>query len=199
MTNDSGGPVLVGRLESLARSENRGALAALRRGLGKPPGEAPEMFSFVESAFDRADSPGGAPGEAYVVASLFALHPKHHREATGWHSGLGRSFRTLRRLDGDEDQGVVRRFTALLDASDEALPEHLRHLVALLKSRRPEATIDYLQLFYDLRDWDRLDHRVQKRWAAEFWGRDAGDGDDGDDNDDTSGTGSDTESNDEDD
>lgn len=180
MTSDCG-PALVGQLESLVRREDRGALAALRRGLGKPPGEAPEMFPYVESACDRAESPSGAPREAYVVASLFALHQRHHREPTGRHGGLGRSIRSLRRVDGEEDQGVVRRFAALLDAGGEALPEHLRHLVALLKSRRPEATIDYLQLFYDLRDWDRPDHRVQKRWAAEFWGHDAGDGDNAED------------------
>ena len=31
----------------LSLKENRGALAALRRGLGRPPGTAPEMYPYV--------------------------------------------------------------------------------------------------------------------------------------------------------
>ena len=63
----------IARLESLAKREDRAALAALRRGLGKPPGTVAEMAPYVEPAFD------GAPDEAYIVASLFGLHPHHYR------------------------------------------------------------------------------------------------------------------------
>jgi CRISPR system Cascade subunit CasB len=154
----------IGRLESLARREDRGALAALRRGLGKPPGTVAEMAPYVEPAFD------GAPGEAYIVGSLFGLHP-HHRRAEGKaRRGFGTDLRPLRGNPGEVDPGVERRFTALLDAHREAVPEHLRHLITLLRSRKAEAPIDYLQLFWDLRDWDDPDRQVQKRWASGFWG-----------------------------
>lgn len=154
----------IGRLETLAKREDRGALAALRRGLGKPPGAVPEMAPYVEPAFD------GAPDEAYIVASLFGLHPHHDRSERQARRGLGSDLRALRTSADGEDPGAVRRFTALLDANREAVPEHLRHLVKLLRARTGDAPIDYLQLFYDLRDWDDTGHRVQKRWSSGFWG-----------------------------
>lgn len=154
----------IGRLESIQKREDRGALAALRRGLGKPPGTVAEMAPYVEPAF------AGAPGEAYVVASLFGLHPHHHRPERQPRRGFGSDLRPLRGSAEAEDPGAVRRFTALLDAHDEALPNHLRQLVSLLRSRKGELPIDYFQLFYDLRDWDDADRHVQKRWASGFWG-----------------------------
>ncbi len=152
----------IGKLES--RREDRGALAALRRGLGKPPGTVAEMAPYIEPAFDRA------PDEAYIVGSLFGLHP-HHRRAEGYaRRGFGADLRPLRGSPGEEDPGVERRFTALLDAHREAVPEHLRHLITLLRSRKGEAPIDYLQLFLDLCDWHDAGRKVQKRWASGFWG-----------------------------
>ena len=169
-TIESGGPGLVGHLEALAKREDRAALAALRRGLGKQPGEAPEMFPYVERHFDARGS-HGAPDEAYTVASIFGIHPVHHRPAERRErNNFGASLRAIRWKDGEENQGVERRFVALLDAGREALPVHLRHLVTLLHSSSEPMAIDYLQLFYDLRLWGEPDRRVQKRWAAGFWG-----------------------------
>ncbi|MCA9825585.1 MAG: type I-E CRISPR-associated protein Cse2/CasB, partial [Dehalococcoidia bacterium] len=85
-------------------------------------------------------------------------------------NNFGASLRAIRWKDGEENQGVERRFVALLDAGREALPVHLRHLVTLLHSSSEPMAIDYLQLFYDLRLWGEPDRRVQKRWAAGFWG-----------------------------
>ena len=38
----------IDRLQELANNQERGALAALRRGLGQPPGTTPEMYRYVE-------------------------------------------------------------------------------------------------------------------------------------------------------
>lgn len=163
---------LVEHLQELARREDRAALAALRRGLGKPPGTVAEMAPYVEPFF------AGAPDEAYIIASLFGFHPHHRRiEYEAGHPvlrrGLGTDLRPLkRREDGEDDPGIARRFIALLDSDRDALPEHLRHLLALLKARLADHPIDYIQLFWDLRDWDTPDRRVQKRWASGFWSRD---------------------------
>lgn len=156
---------MVGQLTGLAKREDRGALAALRRGLGKEAGAAAEMYPYVEWAFE-----GPAPDAAYIVASLFGVH-RNHATDERHPRGLGASLRAIRRNDaGEEDDGVARRFTALLDCHPEALPTHLRHLVTLLTARRPEVPIDFVQLFWDIRAWDDIDRNVQKRWAAGFWG-----------------------------
>ncbi len=164
---------MVGQLTRIAEREDRGALAALRRGLGKESGAAAEMYPYVEWAFE-----GQAPDAAYIVASLFGVH-RHHATDEGHPRGLGASLRAIRRNDaGEEDDGVVRRFTALLDCHAEALPTHLRHLVTLLTARTPKdrpEPIDFVQLFWDIRDWDDIDRHVQKRWAAGFWGYRPGD------------------------
>lgn len=140
----------------------RATLAAFRRGLGKAPGMAPEMHPFVERGLAPADGPLRSDA-SYVVASLYGLHPEIGDNA------FGTALATIRyRESGDEDPGVERRFIALLDAGREQLPDHLRHLISLIKSRSA-APIDYAQLLDDLLDWDAGDRRVQKRWASQFW------------------------------
>jgi len=161
---------LVAHLLRLAGREDRGALAALRRGLGKDPGEAPEMFPIVEPhiAEEASDNRRRA---AYVVASLFALHPVH-TDITEWaRRGFGSALRAARfRDNGDSDPGIEGRFEALLDCDREELPTHLRSLVTLLRARSPEAAIDFRQLLFDIEAWDDEDRRVQRNWATGFWG-----------------------------
>ena len=66
-------------------------------------------------------------------------------------------------------ESVDRRFTVLLGANREDLPQHLRHAVSLLKSK--DVPVDWARLLDDLKWWDDDDRRVQRRWAKAFWGR----------------------------
>src|SRR5207249_10795991 len=66
---------LVSQLIELARKEDRGALAALRTGLGKPPGAASRMLPIV-APFLLSDE-GPATRAAFITAALFGKHPKH--------------------------------------------------------------------------------------------------------------------------
>lgn len=110
-----------------------------------------ERRGFKESAF-------------YLVAALFALHPKSREDGNmGTHLARTRS-------DGGED-ALERRFTALLAAHPDDLPEYLRQAVSFLKSK--EERINWLRLLWDLQNWDKRDdpkQSIQKRWAREFWG-----------------------------
>lgn len=150
----------ITHLQMLAEKENRGALAALRRGLGQPPGGAPEMFRYVESYLAERRS---IQQEAayYLVASLFGLHPESTQEGN-----LGAHLAQTRTQGGEE--ALDRRFTALLAAHAEDLPNYLRQVISFLKSKN--IPVNWNQLLWDLQDWDREDHRVQKRWANAFWG-----------------------------
>ena len=145
-------------LKSLAERENRGALAALRRGLGQPPGTVAAMYPYVVPWL-----PADARQEAayYLVAALLALHP-----ATGGNGSLGTAFK---RAQGSEsNEAIERRFTALLAAHPEDLPDHLRQAVGFLKSK--EVAVDWNQLFYDVQHWGHPAHMVQKAWARAYWG-----------------------------
>jgi CRISPR system Cascade subunit CasB len=155
----------IAYLQSLAEKQERGALAALRRGLGQPPGTVAETFRYVEPWLGERRS---ATREAafYLLASLFALHPMSTNQGNmGAHLAQTRP-------EGGED-ALERRFTALLAAHIEDLPYYLRQAVSFLKSK--EVPINWNELLWDLQNWDerRDDPRrsVQKKWASAFWGR----------------------------
>ncbi len=156
---------------SLSDKADRAALAALRRGLGKEPGTAPEMFPYVEPTLTE-DAGRELVEASYLVASLFGAHPRHRdspSESARDRRGFGATLSAIRFRDGEEDAGLARRFVATLDAPRSSLPTHLRHLCALLDARAPGTPIDFRQLFRDLRDWDRPTRIVQRSWASGFW------------------------------
>ena len=171
-------------LEGLQRRGDRGALAALRRGLGKPPGTVLSMAPFVEPwVQSQRERPC-----YYLVAALFASHPAaeraepEHQQPTV-RPNLGSVFDRIvnayvRGGTSREDalKRVERRFTALLNAHSEDLPRHLRHAISLARSQA--VPVDYVALLRDLRYWDSDDRRVQQRWATSFWGREAAPGTD---------------------
>lgn len=149
-------------LEKLRDSEDRGALAAMRRGLGQPVGMAHEMYRYVVPWL--GDQNSSFYEESYfLVASLFAYHPQ-----AGGSGNLGASFARTRDPQGD-DVATERRFTALLSAHRDDLPFYLRQAISFLRAK--ESPVDYHQLLRDLLAWDR--GYVQRNWAQSFWGRSA--------------------------
>lgn len=142
---------------------DRAALAALRRGLGKRAGEAPEMIEHVSRHLPpQVDPAGDACEPFYLVASLFALHPKWK----GAGINLGASLRAHSRRSESTDL----RFRALLGCSRDRLAQHLRHLISLLKA--DDIPIDYAALLLDLEQWDWRGRPVQRRWGRAYWRRD---------------------------
>ncbi|HMN00541.1 MAG TPA: type I-E CRISPR-associated protein Cse2/CasB [Anaerolineales bacterium] len=154
----------IDRLKQLAEGGERGALASLRRGLGQPPGTVAEMYRYVEPFLGGMESGARYKESAfYLVAALFAFHPKSTNEGNmGTH--LART-----RTDAGAD-ALERRFTALLAAHPDDLPEYLRQAVSFLKSK-DEEPVNWNQLLRDLQNWSHEDRFVQKNWARSFWGR----------------------------
>ena len=147
-------------LEKLRENEDRGALAALRRGLGQPVGATHEMYRYVVPWLGEQSST--AQEERYfLVAALFAYHPQ-----AGGTGNLGASFARTRTPQGD-DTATERRFTALLTAHREDLPFYLRQAISFLQAK--DVAVDYHQLLRDLGVWER--GYVQRNWAQAFWGR----------------------------
>lgn len=150
-------------LKSLAESQNRGALAALRRGLGQPPGTAAETFRYVEPWLGERRS-AAREGAYYLVASLFAYHPMFTDQGNmGTHMDQARTEGNAGALE--------RRFTILLAAHADDLPNYLRQAISFLKSK--DVPVNWNELLWDLQNWDekRDDSRqsVQKKWAGAFW------------------------------
>lgn len=174
----------VAYLAGLAAAEDRAALAALRRSLGKAPGEAAEAYRYVAPWLP--DTPRWGEEEAYcLVAALFAWHPHDWpaNERVG-PTNLGASLRRLaERMErrnsgaggsapaaaamGSTNPAVERRLVALLNCHRDDLPEHLRRVVGLLRAH--DVPVDWALLLRDVRDWQRDDRRVQRAWARAYW------------------------------
>lgn len=145
-------------LESLC--DDRGALAALRRGLGQPPGTVASMYPYVVPWLPASRHSESA---YYLVAALFAFHP-----AEGGEGNMGSHFHFARaREPGSDDVALERRFTTLLAAHPDDLPTYLRQAVGFLRSK--EVPVNWHQLFHDLQRWAYEDRPVQKDWARAFW------------------------------
>ncbi len=145
----------------LTLSEERAALAALRRGLGRPPGTVPEMFPYVVPWLPAQVHPNEETAY-YTLAALFALHPNH----TG-QGNLGDHL--ARAATQGNREAVERRFVALLSAHPDDLPEYLRQTVSFLKAQ--EVPINWDALFYALRYWEHPEYgdRIRREWARAFW------------------------------
>ena len=155
----------VAFLQGLKDREDRGALAALRRGLGRPPGEEPEMHKYVVR-WTGGEQSRWEENTYYLVAALFAHHPVQWDKREG-QSNLGASFSRLSTPDGIVPESIERRFTNLLSVPAEDLHLHLRHAVSLLKSKN--VPVDWVRLLNDLRWWGHEDLWVQRRWSQAFW------------------------------
>jgi len=160
MSLDEGQKRFIGYLLGLAKEgqEDRGALADLRSGLGKQPGEMARVHKHVvpflpETCYkDRW---------YYIIATLFGSFPQHRANRS-----LGAAFQRLR----DKSDSMEARFVALLNAHADDLDDHLRHIVRLLESAKPQPQpLDWFQLFEDLLHWDRQEGHVQLRWARDFY------------------------------
>jgi CRISPR system Cascade subunit CasB len=149
-------------LESLR--EDRGALAALRRGLGRGPGTVASMYPYVVRWLPD-DAPRWRESAYYSIAALFAYHPD-----SGKGKNMGAHFARARDPHGD-NTAIERRFTALLAAHVDDLDSYLRQAVSFLKSK--EVPVNWHQLLSDVLNWGHPDRYVQQQWARAFWGRPA--------------------------
>ncbi len=153
----------IGYLLSLAEEgkEDRGALADLRSGLGKEPGQMGRVHKHVAPYLPERSY---NDHWYYLTATLFGAFPRH-REGRS----LGAAFRPLRQ----KSDSMEARFVALLNAHPDHLDDHLRHAISLLKANDQE--LDWFQLFQDLLQWDHPDGYIQLRWARDFYKSDSGD------------------------
>jgi len=167
MNNDRREDPFVAYLYALRNEGNRAALATLKRGLGRQIGDVPEIFRYVVPRLPRNISPW-EERVYYLVASLFAMHP-----LPGGKGDLGNTLRELDESLGrgreDGESSTERRLMTLMKSDTETLPEHLRQVVSLVSAN--DLPIDWSNLLWDLKRWNRGDKMVQKKWAESFWNR----------------------------
>ncbi|HLR96551.1 MAG TPA: type I-E CRISPR-associated protein Cse2/CasB [Jiangellaceae bacterium] len=154
-------------------------IAQLRRAVSAAPGELPEVWEDTigvvpEDLLGRGDEPSPSERAAHHGMTLFALH-RQGKSATAHvpQAPFGRAVRELARHraigEGDEAEGVRRRFDALVTASTaEEGAYHLRGLILML--RDAGLSIDYGLLAQDLADlWTPARRDAARlRWARQY-------------------------------
>lgn len=154
---------LVEHLEELAREgdKDRATLALLRGTLQE--GRALEGLRVVLPYIPRdSKRQRQIEDDALLLAGLFALHPE---------SG-SLSLATALKIVARTSDSVELRFHALLGASRQDLPTHLRHAVTLVASHG--LAIDWRDLHTKIRFWEATSDRARREWARDFWTTDEG-------------------------
>lgn len=155
---------LVNHLLSLQKSQMRGSLAELRRGLGKSPGTAASMFPHVAPFVPDQAVRSHTDAPYYVIAALFATHLKH----TDSQATLGTGLKQMGvSKSGEQPPSNELRFRALLRATGVNAPQHLQRIVGMFRSR--EISLNYHVLLQHLLHWDHPERWVQRRLALDFW------------------------------
>jgi CRISPR system Cascade subunit CasB len=150
------------------------ALARLRRGVGKRPGDVLDILEFTVSADFRpaaGDEPTAEEWAAHVALTLFAVHQQSRGERMHRRGrGLGTALRSLHPgYQNSLPDPLSRRFRMLGTAgSFPELTHHLRGAVQLL--RAGGQPLDYGVLADQLQTWQVLGpDRVQLTWGREFY------------------------------
>ena len=159
-------------------------LANLRRGVGREPGELPQLFGILLSDMpeDFWSKSGTATKEewvCYTALTLYALHQQGY-DAKSQHMhtdegvSLGKAmYKLAASYDGDPnaEQRVVQKMRILATSADvKELSHHLRGIVQLLKANG--ISLNYKRLAGDLYEMQFPDgkRKVCLRWGQDFYG-----------------------------
>lgn len=142
-------------------SQSRGALAELRRALLSSEG-AVSAYRHVAAHIPKDEE----PADYLLIGSLFGMNPRHVDERS---RDLGVVCAELgRQKDGSISAASERRFVAMLSSRRRDIAPHLRRVVTM--ADRAGVSINYVRLFYDLRNWEQAGTRsVQLAWARSFY------------------------------
>ena len=158
----------------------KAALANLRHGVGKKPGELPELWgAFLE------DAPSGLYGErkgasepqkeewaVYTALTLFAVHQQGKPYSVNTdNANLGEAAAKLMKDRGDEErERVLRRFSPVVTATSMAeLSHYLRTFIQLIKDK--DIALNYAELAEDIYDFqfENSKNSVQLKWGRGFY------------------------------
>jgi CRISPR system Cascade subunit CasB len=163
---------------------SRAMLAKLRRGIGKQPGDLPELFEILlgdmpEELYGKGDEPSYSVWATYTALTLFALHQQgkgHPMSAGGKIEGkntgnsLGAAVGYLVQQDKEREPAIKRRFDAVSTANEFAeFAHHARGLIQLL--RAGDIALDYPRFAVDLYwyQFDEIRNRIRLRWGEDYY------------------------------
>ena len=162
--------------------ETKAALANMRRGVGKTPGEIPALWGllfdgFPENLMGFDGNPSEAEWAVYTALTLFSVHQQSKSLSDAFMSRENLKFGNAVRLlahntkpEDDEFERVRRKFNIVATSADiRELSHHLRGLIQLMRSEG--IPLDYPKLAADLYEWQFPDGllRVRLNWGQDFY------------------------------
>ena len=157
----------------------KAALAELRRGVGKEPGEDPVLWGaflldLPEELYGKDGKPSREEWAIYIALTLYALHQQGKDPTADSVSAegedLGKAVAGLAQDKEDRDR-ILRRFSSMVTAADmSGLSHHLRGLVQLMKAKG--IRLDYPALAEDIYWWQvpSQKNRIKLKWGQGFYG-----------------------------
>ncbi len=153
-------------------------LANLRRGVGRAPGDLPELWGLLFAGFpeELMSATGQPTPEEWAVSTALTLYALHQQSRSVGEQCMNKEGESLGRAIGrlvnseDDRERIQRRFNAF--ATSENMGEcahHLRGLVQLLRAQ--EIPLDYPALAADLLQFQRPGgaQKARLRWGQDFY------------------------------
>lgn len=165
-------------------SSGKAMLANLRRGIGREPGELPQLFGILlsdmpEDFWSKNGTATKAEWVCYTALTLYALHQqgydaKNQHMHTDEGVSLGKAmYRLAASYDGDPNAElrVVQKMRILATSVDrKELSHHLRGIVQLFKANG--ISLNYKWLAGDLYEMQFPEgkRKVCLKWGQDFYG-----------------------------
>lgn len=161
----------------LQSKENKKALAELRRGIGKAPGEIPQLWGYylesMPEEFYGDTEPSRAEWAVYAALTLFSLHQQgkdpqiNPMQEEG--QSLGSALSCLVQ-EADDRERIARRFNTIATASSvEGLFHYMKSAIQMLREKN--IGLDYAKLAGDIYcfQFPQMISNVRLRWGQDFY------------------------------
>ncbi len=162
-----------------AESEARAALANLRRGVGRRPGEFPQLYGELlqdmpQEMYSSGSKPSYAEWAVYMALTLYAMHQQGKDVKTDnmnrENVSLGNAASELV-ADNDDTERIWKRLYAVASSDDmQEMSYHIRGLIKLLRDK--DIPLDYPQLAKDLYLYQLSDEsaeQIRLKWGQDFY------------------------------
>ncbi len=162
-----------------AESEARAALANLRRGVGRRPGELPQLYGELlqdmpKEMYSAGSKPSYAEWAVYMALTLYAMHQQGKDVKTDnmnrENVSLGNAASELV-TDMDDTERIWKRLYVVASSDDmQEMSYHIRSLVKLLRDK--DIPLDYPQLAKDLYLYQLSDEsaeQIRLKWGQDFY------------------------------
>lgn len=154
--------------------KGRGMMANLRRGVGRQPGELPELWGMI---FDRMpdellgkNQTSYAEWAVYTALTLYAMHQQSSdRNMNQKDISVGQASAKLVKNEDDTERILKRLNLVVTAVSPEDLAYHLRGMIQLF--RQEEIALDYAKLAKELYlfQYEENVSVIGLNWGRDFW------------------------------